>query len=286
MVILVILSSRFLLPKSGAFWSSPFSFNPNSVLFKPSIIGERGAEKKSLYTDWQLLPIIKNTNFLSLSNFFRLNHKISRILVCVHHEPTIRICTNYHQLPKQFRLIHHHKQHHLSLSSKSHITNMVSQVQWQHNKSEPDSSCKFTVPKWTTTVKWRRGSEPQKEVKREDSNELDWARPCRSEPKQWGKEGICSCFSFSESSFVDLGLFGVCLWKLSWFSKRMKKRMFKNVKSFWFGGVLKLRRGGATTGHRAGNLSLAGEDDKQWRRSFISVERRQRASRLERGLRI
>jgi hypothetical protein len=55
---------------------------------------------------------------------------------------------------------------------------------------------------------------------------------------------------------------------------RGRREDLKHVIFFKFGGVSKLRHGGATTGHRAGNLVLAGEDGG-WGAAVCSVERRE-----------
>jgi hypothetical protein len=66
---------------------------------------------------------------------------------------------------------------------------------------------------------------------------------------------------------IDLG-FGVCFFgKLMVDSCRGRKKILESVKSFEKRGVLKLRHGGATTGHRAGKLLHIGEDEV-WQRWF------------------
>jgi hypothetical protein len=88
LVLLVILSSRFLLPKSGALWSSEISFNLVCHYISCPIIDEKGAAQTSTQTPSKngrpkkldqnslSLNFLKNTStqFFKITSSFKPNH--------------------------------------------------------------------------------------------------------------------------------------------------------------------------------------------------------------------
>jgi len=65
----------------------------------------------------------------------------------------------------------------------------------------------------------------------------------------------------SETLIVDLGLYVCILEKLRPDLSSTQKMISKFKRKFENGGVLRLRHGGTTFGHRAGENHLAGEDE-------------------------